>query len=91
MRLQVLGVGIIILAVGGIFQAIGASQFFSRTCPIGIGATCNIGQLTEILILGSVVFFIGIIVTIIGAVLSVPPNLKESSGLNLKPGARDCR
>lgn len=77
MRLQVLGVGIIILVVGGILQAIGASQFFSRTCPTGIGSYCNIGQLTEILVLGGAVFFIGIIVTIIGAVLGVAPHLKE--------------
>jgi ribosomal protein L40E len=83
MKLQVLIVGIIVLLVGGVIEAIGVSEFFSCTSNFfSTFSTCNVAQPTALLVFGGVLFFIGIVVTILGAWLGVAPQLK---GLGL-PG-----
>jgi ribosomal protein L40E len=74
MKLQVLVVGIMILLVGGIIEAVGFSEFFS--CSTSFFSTCNLGASTGLLVFGGAVFFVGIIVSIIGAFVGVAPRLK---------------
>jgi len=78
MKLQVLIFGIIILLIGGITEAIGVSEFFSCSSNFFFStfSTCNVGQPTALLVFGGVLFFIGIVVTILGAWLGVAPQLK---------------
>ena len=78
MKLQVFVIGIIILIIGGIIEAVGVAGFFS--CSSSFFSGCDLGSPTELAVLGGVAFFVGIVVTIIGAVLGVTPQLK---GLNL--------
>jgi ribosomal protein L40E len=74
MKLQVLIVGIIVLLIGGVIEAIGVSEFFS--CSSNFFSTCNVAQPTALLVFGGVLFFIGIVVTTLGAWLGVAPQLK---------------
>jgi ribosomal protein L40E len=77
MKLQVLIVGIVILLIGGITEAIGVSEFFSCSSNFfSTFSTCNVGQPTALLVFGGVLFFIGIVVTILGVWLDVAPQLK---------------
>ena len=76
MKLQVLVVGIIILFIGGIIGVVGLASFGS--CG-NFYSTCDIGSSIGLSVLGGLVFFVGIIVTIIGAVVGVAPHLKEVS------------
>jgi ribosomal protein L40E len=74
MKLQVLAVGIVILLIGGVIEALGFSEFFS--CSSSFFSTCNLGQSTALLVFGGVLFFVGIIVSILGAFVGVAPGLK---------------
>jgi len=77
MKLQVLVVGIIILLIGGVTEAVGVSEFFS--CSSNFFSTfssCNVGQPTALLVFGGVLFFVGFVVSILGAFLGVAPQLK---------------
>jgi hypothetical protein len=74
MKLQVLIIGIIILIIGGIVEAVGFAGFFS--CSSSFFSTCDLGSPTALAVLGGAVFFVGIVVTIMGAVLGVAPHLK---------------
>jgi len=75
MKLQVLVVGVLILVIGGVLEAVGASELFG--CYSSFFSTCNVGQPTGLLVLGGVVFFVGIIVTVIGADLGLVSQLKD--------------
>ena len=74
MKLQILVVGIILLVTGGIIEAVGLSEFFS--CSTSFFSNCNLGAPTGLLVFGGAVFFVGILVSIIGAVVGVAPRLK---------------
>src|SRR2546426_9600084 len=74
----VLVVGIILLVVGGIIDAVGASEFFGfSSCSITIVSNCNydLGRATGLLALGGALFTAGIIVTIAGVVITAAPHL----------------
>ena len=75
MKLQMLVVGIIILVIGGVIEAVGFGQFFS--CSISFFSNCNSGPPIALLVFGGVVFFVGIIVSVAGAFIGVAPQLKE--------------
>jgi uncharacterized membrane protein len=68
MRLQMLmvGIGIMILIIGGILAGVGFGEYISCTSSF----SCSSPAPAALLVLGEVVFFVGIIVTIIGAVLA---------------------
>jgi len=75
MKLQVFVVGVLILVIGGVLEAVGASELFG--CYSSFFSTCSVGQPTGLLVLGGVVFFVGIIVTVVGADLALFPQLKD--------------
>jgi ribosomal protein L40E len=77
MKLEVLVAGVLMLVTGGVLEGVGASQLFG--CFSSFLSTCNSGVPTGLLVLGGVAFFVGMIVTIIGAVLGVVPQLKGLS------------
>src|SRR5260370_21677623 len=73
----VLVVGIILLVVGGIIDAVGASEFFGFSSCITFVSNCNydLGRATGLLALGGALFTAGIIVTIAGVVITAAPHL----------------
>ncbi len=73
MKLQVLVIGIILLVIGGIIDAVGVAKFFGCN---SFSSTCDFSSGTGLLVFGGVVFFVGIVVTIFGAVIGVAPHLK---------------
>lgn len=90
MKLQILVVGIIILVIGGVTEAVGFGQFFSCTVTpffsnFSNSSTCNSGSSIALLVLGGAVFFVGIIVSVAGLFLGVAPQLK-GLGLPRDPG-----
>ena len=81
MKLQILVVGILLLVIGGIIEAVGVAEFFS--CSSSFFSNCNLGTPTTLLVFGGVVFFVGIIVSIAGVVVGVAPHLKGLSTPNI--------
>src|SRR6266566_4483861 len=75
MKLQILVVGILLLVIGGIIEAVGVAEFFS--CSSSFFSNCNLGTPTTLLV------FVGIIVSIAGAVVGVAPHLKGLSMPNI--------
>src|SRR5438445_10697878 len=74
MKLQILVVGILLLVIGGIIEAVGVAEFFS--CSSSFFSNCNLGTPTTLLVFGGVLFFVGIIVSIAGVVVGDAPHIK---------------
>ncbi len=70
-------VGIIVLLIGGIVEAVGVSEFFSCSSNFfSTFATCNVGQPTALLVFGGALVLVGMIASILGAFVCVAPQLK---------------
>jgi hypothetical protein len=72
LRVLLVGIGIIILVAGGILAAVGVGEFVSCSSSF----SCSSSSPTALVVLGEIVFLVGIVVIITGAVLGMAPHLK---------------
>ncbi len=85
MKLLLIVIGVIFLVVGGVVGMVGLAEFYS--CDRGLypghySIACSSGSTTlwnALILFGGLVFFVGLIVIIIGAVLGVAHALGRSS------------